>query len=210
MFAVGTAKFVLLAAACTIASAGVLSVGTSEPAEAKMTCKNVGKRWQVCGEVKPGPSSSPASASASTSKDSRSAPGSLRPRDAAVPHAVGGTVRPAKSISRWADRAERCNYRHSRAGGNWLTVLRGIGGGSTVAWSNRFTSTSLRTCALGSRLRGDDVHGERCALSWVAHAAASTRLSRLQLPHGRLEVCAPLAIFLNHFGRRLGNEVLVG
>jgi len=30
-----------------------LSVGTSEPAEAKMTCKNVGKRWQVCGEVKP-------------------------------------------------------------------------------------------------------------------------------------------------------------
>ena len=46
-------KVVLLAAACTIASAGVLSVGISEPAEAKMTCKNVGTRWQVCGEVKP-------------------------------------------------------------------------------------------------------------------------------------------------------------
>jgi hypothetical protein len=50
---VRNSKVVLLAAACTIASAGVLSVGTSEPAEAKMTCKNVGKRWQVCGEVKP-------------------------------------------------------------------------------------------------------------------------------------------------------------
>jgi hypothetical protein len=46
-------KVALLAAACTIAGAGVLSVGTSEPAEAKMTCKNVSKRWQVCGEVKP-------------------------------------------------------------------------------------------------------------------------------------------------------------
>lgn len=46
-------KVVLLAAACTIAGTGVLSVGTSEPAEAKMTCKNVGTRWQVCGEVKP-------------------------------------------------------------------------------------------------------------------------------------------------------------
>ena len=46
-------KIVLLATVCTIAGAGVLSVGTSEPAESKMTCKNVGKRWQVCGEVKP-------------------------------------------------------------------------------------------------------------------------------------------------------------
>ena len=30
-----------------------ISVGSSEPAEAKMSCANVKGRWQVCGEVKP-------------------------------------------------------------------------------------------------------------------------------------------------------------
>ena len=46
-------KLALLAAACAMIGAGTFSVGTSAPAEAKMSCKNVGKRWQVCGEVKP-------------------------------------------------------------------------------------------------------------------------------------------------------------
>jgi hypothetical protein len=50
---VRNSKHALLAAAFAIVGAGVLSVGISEPAEAKMTCKNVGTRWQVCGEVKP-------------------------------------------------------------------------------------------------------------------------------------------------------------
>lgn len=44
-----TAMLVVAAAAF----AGSVSIATSELAEAKMTCKNVGKRWQVCGEVKP-------------------------------------------------------------------------------------------------------------------------------------------------------------
>lgn len=46
-------KVLLLAFAVAIIGAGVLSVGTSQTAEAKMSCANVKKRWQVCGEVKP-------------------------------------------------------------------------------------------------------------------------------------------------------------
>lgn len=46
-------KLAMLTLAAVTFAGSLLSIGTSEPAEAKMTCKNVGKRWQVCGEVKP-------------------------------------------------------------------------------------------------------------------------------------------------------------
>lgn len=46
-------KFALLAGACFMIGASAPLVGTSTPADAKLHCKNVSKRFQVCGDVKP-------------------------------------------------------------------------------------------------------------------------------------------------------------
>ena len=48
-----TIKLALLSAAVAMIGVGVLSVSSSTPADAKLHCKNVSKRWQVCGDGKP-------------------------------------------------------------------------------------------------------------------------------------------------------------
>jgi hypothetical protein len=47
-----TMRAKLTTAALSLAVIGSLAV-SSTPSEAKLTCKNVGKRWQICGDAKP-------------------------------------------------------------------------------------------------------------------------------------------------------------
>jgi hypothetical protein len=47
------AKTSILTATLLALGASILSIGASTPADAKLHCKNVSARWQVCGDGKP-------------------------------------------------------------------------------------------------------------------------------------------------------------